>query len=222
MNYGPNGMPHTVNFIKSGTQVLYTNGNETWSGVVTRVDHGARHFDMGTSWAWVKFDGIVVPESYAHGICGPGGISKCKVDFDKLTLRQVGPDDESKRAIWAARVAAHDAQLLAISAAAKADAMELYSYFRPGQHVSWNIQEEKRETMYSGIIETVDLANLCATVTGSPKHGYTRALIRYTLGLNLLTRMYDCNIDCIQGTKCGSAQCLAPGTKDIWSIPAAC
>lgn len=194
MAYTESGMPYTVDTIYAGIPVLYTNngsapGAHTWSGVVAKVDHGSRHRDMGTSWAWIDFDGIVVPEACAHGIAGPQGLKRSKVDFDKLTVRTPGPDDTAKRAIWTAKVAAYDAQQLALIAADKVATMELYSHFRTGQHVSWkqNVgicpgRMQPSAVIYNGTIESVDLPNLCAVVVSTPKG----ALMRYTLSLDLL------------------------------------
>ena len=216
MAYTESGMPYTVHTIYAGIPVLYTNidsspGAGTWSGVVAKVNHGSRHRDMGTSWAWVDFDGIVVPEACVHGIAGPQGLKRSKVDFDKLTVRTPGPDDTTKCAIWTAKVAAYDAQQLALIAANKVAAMELYSHFRAGQHVSW---QQSSAVIYNGTIESVDLSNLCAVVISTLKG----ALMRYTLSLHLLTRMCGCGIDCAPGLMCGSStyNALKKGTKDIW------
>jgi hypothetical protein len=203
--------------IKPGTLVLYTHspaqqGAGIWSGVVTEVDHSKRHEPC----ARITFDGIVVPEACAAGIKGVQPQSNwLEVDFDKLTVRQPGPDDDAKRIVWAAKVSAYDSLKKAQAAVAHAATMESYSHFRVGQRVSWPHlvamgwgPEPDSYRTYIGTIDSIALPELKAVVTGAPLVG-TGATMTHTTGLAALTLECSCDIDCESGMLCGSPQWLA-------------
>lgn len=211
--------------IQPGTLVLYTHGPNqegagTWSGVVTQVNHTRRHLPWGASWAWITFDGVVVPENCAQGIKGIQPHSNWyQADFDKLTVRQPSPDDDAKRTVWAAKVAAHDDLKKAQAAAAHAAKMESYSHFRVGQRVSWyhlvtmgwGPQPDIYRT-YTGTIDSIDLHGLSAVVTTNA-HFTSGAPFIATVGLAALTLQCSCGIDCTPGLLCGSPQWLALKAK---------
>jgi len=168
----------TMDSIKAGTLVLYTNDlgmmdKDTWSGVVTRVDH-TRRAASGYSWAWVTFDGIVVPDANKQGIQLQAGSDM--VNFDKLSVRQPAPDDDIKRALWSAKVAAYDAQQKANAALDRYTKMESYSHFRVGQTVIWHHMvamgwgpNPDIYMPYIGTIMSLNLSTVSAVVKGVPQ-----------------------------------------------------
>jgi len=159
--------------IKAGTPVLYTHDIGTWSAVVTKVDH-TRRAASGYSWAWITFDGIVVPDACKQGI-QPQSNSDM-VNFDKLTVRQPAPDDDIKCALWSAKVAAYDAQQKANAAAAHCAKLESYSHFRVGQTVTWHHlvamgwgPNPDYYMPYIGTIMSLNLSTVSAVVKGVPQ-----------------------------------------------------
>lgn len=166
----------TMEAIKSGTLVLYTDHPGTWSAIVTKVDH-TRRATSGYSWAWITFDGIVVPDACKQGIKGVQPHSNSDmVNFDRLTVRQPAPDDDIKRALWSAKVAAYDAQQTANVALDHNTKMESYSHFRVGQTVTWHHlvamgwgPNPDIYMPYTGTIERLDLSSFSAVVKGVPQ-----------------------------------------------------
>jgi hypothetical protein len=193
--------------ITRGTKVLYHNdstclGGGVWSGVVTRVSGG----NLGPPvWAWVTFDGIVVPDNCAHGIAGPCmGFNWDTVQIQHLTVRQPCIDDAVKAALWAEKVRALNEQERSTYAAAKqvekAAKMAAFSHFRAGQTVTWRHMvamgwgpQADVYATYAGTITAIDLAALTADVMGAPQRhdGSCSATKPMKVSLDLL-KLADC------------------------------
>jgi hypothetical protein len=162
--------------IVPGTCVLYTHskdlqGGGTWSAVVVEVNH-RRRLRYG-SWAVIRFDGVVVPAACAHGVKGvQPQTNTLDVDFDKLVVRVPEAGDDAKRAVWAAKVMAHDARATADKLAAHAATMESYMHLHAGMSVTWKQltgmgwgPQPDSYALYSGTIVSIDLHKLMAQVS---------------------------------------------------------
>jgi len=223
--------------ITPGAKVLYHNtspclGGGVWSGIVTRVAHLS---SLGLPiWAWVTFDGIVVPDNCAHGIAGPCmGRAWDTVQMKDLTLRQPCIDDAEKAALWATKVAALDEQkrlsYVAAKQAEKEAQMAACSHFRVGQTVTWRHMvamgwgpQPDLYATYAGTITAIDLPALMAVVMGAPQRHYGSPMhaeqLKVPLSLLQLVAC-PCGISCAPGYYCGSqlwraAQQQAAPTSD--------
>jgi len=155
--------------INTGSPVIYNHPLGDWSAVVTKIDHAKR-------WAYLTFDGILVPENYKIGIPSPNDSIFASADAivpcDRLSTRAPAEDDDLKRANWRSKVVAYATKIKTQDAAIRTAEKESYSHFQLGQHVTWSQMTGSGHTdtytNYAGTIEKIDLSALVAVVKGSP------------------------------------------------------
>jgi hypothetical protein len=198
--------------IQPGSLVIYTDSAHggDWVALVSKVDH------VRGSWAFFTFQFPLHPEACPPGLSWPccgGNDDMAAFKYLKLAPPMTAATLATNTAVWAAKVAANEAQAKAKRAADHAAEMESYSHFRVGMRVSWSHlaaagwgPQPDIRVGYTGTIVSIDLAKLSATVEGKPQQGHGAALTtpRHLAELTLVP--CDCSIGCLPGMYCGSPQ----------------